>query len=153
MTGLKEKIKAVNHSHILIAGFLVLVLLATSLVWFNHSTSVQADLSLRIEVYFKGQYRIAEGEIRQNLILYYIGAEEGLLLSDEEEDEFYREKVQELLDYYNDYYGRAGTGGELTEEDLATAGYTREEILKDDLYQRFCAAMYEAYYNHIEFLD
>ena len=98
-------------------------------------------------------YRIAEGEIRQNLILYYIGAEEGLLLSDEEEDEFYREKVQELLDYYNDYYDLAGTGGELTEEDLATAGYTREAILKDDLYQRFCAAMYEAYYDHIEFLD
>ena len=77
MMGLKEKIKAANHSHILIAGFLVLVLLATSLVWFNHSTSVQADLSLRIEVYFKGQYRIAEGEWRTYVEGEHIPATKG----------------------------------------------------------------------------
>ena len=58
---LKEKIKAINKSHLLIAGAMLLVFFAVLLVWFNDSNSIQAESTLRIEVYFEGEYRIAGG--------------------------------------------------------------------------------------------
>ena len=61
MIDLNDNIKKINKAHLLIAGVLLLILLATSLLWFNDSNSVQAESTLRIEVYFEGEYRIADG--------------------------------------------------------------------------------------------
>ena len=54
MIDLNDNIKKINKAHLLIAGVLLLILLATSLLWFNDSNSVQAESTLRIEVYFEG---------------------------------------------------------------------------------------------------
>ena len=43
-------------------GVAVLVLLALLLLWFNNSTSTQAESALLADVYFEGEYRIADGE-------------------------------------------------------------------------------------------
>ncbi len=61
MPSLKDKFKKINQSNLLIVGVLLLVLLAVSLLWFNDRTSVQAESTLRIEVYFEGEYRVADG--------------------------------------------------------------------------------------------
>ena len=62
MTKFKEKINKVTKSHVLIAGVALLVLLAVSLLWFNDRNSVQAESAMVADVYFAGEYRIAEGE-------------------------------------------------------------------------------------------
>ena len=61
MPGLKDKLKKIDKSYFWIAGVLLLVLFAVFLLWFNNSNSVQAGSTLRIELYFEGDYRIAGG--------------------------------------------------------------------------------------------
>ena len=61
MPTFKDKLKKIKKSHLLIAGVVLLVLLFISLLWFNDRTSVQAEQTLNIEVYFEGEYRIADG--------------------------------------------------------------------------------------------
>ena len=61
MLTFKDKLKKIKKSHLLIAGALLLIVLAISLLWFNDRTSVQAEQTLNIEVYFEGEYRIADG--------------------------------------------------------------------------------------------
>ena len=45
-----------------IVGVLLLILLAISLLWFNNSTSTQAESATAAQVYFDGEYRVADGE-------------------------------------------------------------------------------------------
>ena len=61
MSSLKNKFKKIKKSHLLIAGVVLLISVATSLLWFNDRTSVQSESSLPIEICFEGRYRIAEG--------------------------------------------------------------------------------------------
>ena len=61
MTSLKDNLKKIKKSYLLIAGVMLLILLAVLLVWFNNSNSMQAQSTLHIEVYFEGEYRIADG--------------------------------------------------------------------------------------------
>ena len=61
MLTFKDKFKKIKKSHLLIAGVVLLILLFISLLWFNDRTSVQAEQTLHIEVYFEGEYRIADG--------------------------------------------------------------------------------------------
>ncbi|MBQ2378619.1 MAG: histidine kinase [Clostridia bacterium] len=61
MLTFKDKLKKIKKSLLLIAGVVLLVLLFISLLWFNDRTSVQAEQTLNIEVYFEGEYRIADG--------------------------------------------------------------------------------------------
>ena len=46
MMNLKENVKKIKKSHLLIAGVLLLILLAVSLLWFNDSNSVQAESAM-----------------------------------------------------------------------------------------------------------
>ena len=55
MLTFKDKLKMIKKSHLLIAGVVLLVLLFISLLWFNDRTSVQAEQTLHIEVYFEGE--------------------------------------------------------------------------------------------------
>ena len=62
MPDLKNKFHMVKKSYLEFAGILLLILLAIFLLWFNNSTSMQATPALIAQVYFDGEYRIADGE-------------------------------------------------------------------------------------------
>ena len=61
MLTFKDKLKKIKKSHLLIAGVVLLILFFVSLLWLSDSASVQAELPLSIEVYFEGEYRVADG--------------------------------------------------------------------------------------------
>lgn len=59
MPGLKNKFK---QSYLRVGGILLLLVLATFLLWFNNSRSMQADSATAAMVYFDGEYCINGGE-------------------------------------------------------------------------------------------
>ena len=61
MLKLKEKFKNIKKTHLVIAGVVTLVLLAVGLLWFNDSTSMQAESAFVVQVYFEGEYSIDGG--------------------------------------------------------------------------------------------
>ena len=77
MPSFKDKIKKIKKSHLLVAGVLLLILLAVSLLWFNDSNSVQAGSTVNIELRFEGEYRIADGEWRPYVAGEHIPATKG----------------------------------------------------------------------------
>ena len=58
----KNKIQIFKKTHLPIVGVLLLILLAFFLLWFNNSTSLQAEPALIAQVYFDGEYRIEDGD-------------------------------------------------------------------------------------------
>lgn len=62
MPHIRSKLKKIKKTHLQIAGVLLLVLLAVFLLWRGNRTSMQAESALVAEVYFDGEYRIADGE-------------------------------------------------------------------------------------------
>ena len=62
MLSYKNKFQKIKKSHLHVAGVVFLLLLATFLLWFNNSTSVQSVPAMVAQVYFDGEYRIAGGE-------------------------------------------------------------------------------------------
>ena len=77
MINLKDTLKKIKRSHLLIAGALLLIILAVLLLWFNDSNSVQAESTVNIDVYFKGEYRIADGEWKPYVAGEHIPATKG----------------------------------------------------------------------------
>ena len=69
MPSLKDKFQKINRTHLLIAGVLLLVLLAVLLLWFNDSNSLQAWSALRIELYFDGEYRVGDGPWKPYVVM------------------------------------------------------------------------------------
>jgi hypothetical protein len=57
-----NRLQIFQKKYISIIGVSLLVLLALFLLWFNHSTSMQAMPALVAQVYFDGEYRIEDGE-------------------------------------------------------------------------------------------
>ena len=62
MTRFKDLVKKINKTHLKIAGIIFLILLAMALLWYGNSTSQQADDALVPDIYFEGEYRIADGD-------------------------------------------------------------------------------------------
>ena len=62
MLDFKNKFQKIKKTHVLVAAVVLLIVLAACLLWFNHSTSMQSEASMVAQVYFDGDYRIAEGE-------------------------------------------------------------------------------------------
>ena len=62
MANFKNKIQIFKKTWLPIAGVLLLILLAIVLLWYNNSTSVQAEPALIAQVYFDGEYRIENGD-------------------------------------------------------------------------------------------
>ena len=61
MPSLNHRCQKIKIPHLQIAGVLFLILLAAFLLWFNNSISLQAAPALVAQVYFDGEYRIADG--------------------------------------------------------------------------------------------
>ena len=64
MPDFKNKFKRIKRAHLQIAGVLFIILLAILLICFNESNSTQSNFALVADVYFEGEYRIADGEWR-----------------------------------------------------------------------------------------
>ena len=62
MPNFKNKLQKIKKMHVLVAAVVLLIALAACLLWFNNSTSMQSNLALVAQVYFDGEYRIADGE-------------------------------------------------------------------------------------------
>ena len=62
MLNFKNRLKKIKKSYLQVAAVLLLIVLAISLLWFNNSTSMQSEQTLPIKLYFKGEYRVADGE-------------------------------------------------------------------------------------------
>ena len=61
MADLKNKTHMLKKSYVQAACVFVLILLAVFLIWFNNSNSTQAQSAMMAQVYFDGEYRIADG--------------------------------------------------------------------------------------------
>ena len=61
MLNIKNKFRKVKKTHLQIAGVLLLLLLGVFLLWFGNSKSLQAEGATAAQVYFDGEYRIADG--------------------------------------------------------------------------------------------
>ena len=57
-----DKFQIFQKKYFPIVGILLLLLIAVFLLWFNNSTSMQAYPAMIAQVYFEGDYRIADGE-------------------------------------------------------------------------------------------
>ena len=62
MPKLKDKLSFFKKSHFQVACILFLLAIGFFLLWFNNRTSTQAESALVAQVYFDGEYRIADGE-------------------------------------------------------------------------------------------
>jgi hypothetical protein len=62
MSDFKNKFQEFKKRYLSALGVLLLILLAALLVWFNNSTSAQADGATAARVNFDGEYSIAGGE-------------------------------------------------------------------------------------------
>ena len=61
MSNVKNKTKFFKKSYIQISCIILLVLIAGFLLWHNNKTSMQASSAMVADVYFDGEYRIADG--------------------------------------------------------------------------------------------
>ena len=77
MLDLSRMFEKIQKSHLRIMSVSLLILLAAGLLWFGNSTSVQADPALLPEIYFEGEYRIADGEWQQFVEGEHIPATKG----------------------------------------------------------------------------
>ena len=82
MPDIKNKFKRIKKSHLYIVGAVMLILLAVILLWFsnsrfNKSNSMQAISALNIELYFEGEYRIADGPWKPYVAGEHIPATKG----------------------------------------------------------------------------
>ena len=62
MLNIKSKFAKIKKSYLAVAGIVLLLLLAVSLLWFNNKNSMQAFPSMIGDVQFEGEYRIGDGE-------------------------------------------------------------------------------------------
>ena len=108
---LKNRFQKIKKTHLQIAGVLLLILIAVGLLVFNHSTNRASGSTLLIELYFKGEYRIADGPwtpyvegehipatkgdvtLRGNLYKRWEGEELGIYNSEDQPAAFYTNHI------------------------------------------------------------
>ena len=62
MINFKNKLRAFNKTRLQVVVILLLLFLAVFLLWFYNSTSTQAVPALIAQVYFDGEYKVADGD-------------------------------------------------------------------------------------------
>ena len=98
MSNLIDKLKNVKKMHFAIAGVLLLIALAVSLLLFDDSNAVQAAPTVNIELYFEGKYRIADGDWKTYVEGEHIPATKGDVTL---RGNFYKRYEGEDLGVYN----------------------------------------------------
>ena len=77
MPELKNKSHIFKKSHLLVAGILLLILLAALLMWFNNVNSTQPVSAMVAQVRFEGEYRIGDGQWQEITEGQHISATKG----------------------------------------------------------------------------
>lgn len=123
MINFKNKFSKLKRGHFYLAAVVALTLLAVFLLWFNSNTrfydsnGMQSEQTLRIEAFFKGKYRIGDGEwkpyvegehipstngdvtLRGNLHLRYEGEDLGVYRCDAEDP--FAQKIAFYINHIN----------------------------------------------------
>lgn len=111
-----------------------------------------AEYFPNVESIETGFTRMAEEQLRQQMALYYIADAENLKMSNREKEDGYAKRIKLMIDYYNAMYGiESGSSQSFTEADMNNAGYTKEVIIEDLLYEKVSLALYETMKDKIEF--
>ena len=77
MPGLKNRFYIFKHSHLQVIGAIFILLLALVLLWHGNAHSMQAMPALVAQVYFDGEYRIADGQWQEIVEGEHIPATKG----------------------------------------------------------------------------
>ena len=77
MNNKETKQRFLNSKTIAISGVLLLLLFAVVLLWYGNANSMQAMPALVADVYFDGEYRIADGEWQKIVKGNHISSTEG----------------------------------------------------------------------------
>ena len=77
MQNFKNIFKAFKKRDFQIVGILLLILLAFFLLWLSNSTSLQAQPALIAQVYFDGEYQVADGEWHKIVVGEHIPSTKG----------------------------------------------------------------------------
>ena len=93
-----NKFRKIKKSYFAVAGIVLLFLIAVFLLWFNNSNSAQAEPTLRIELHFEGEYRIADGPWKPYVAGEHIPATKGDVTL---RGNFYKRYEGENLGVYN----------------------------------------------------
>ena len=108
----KNKFQKIKKSHLQVIGVFLLILFAALLLWFNNSTSMQAEPALIAQVYFDGEYRIEDGPWQKIVKGEHIPATQGdvtlrgnfhMLAPDGEYVGVYRGEIP--IAFYTDHIG------------------------------------------------
>ena len=117
----KNKFQKIKKSYLQVIGVFLLILFAALLLWFNNSTSMQAEPALIAQVYFDGEYRIEDGPWQKIVKGEHIPATQGdvtlrgnfhMLTPNGEYVGVYRGDIP--IAFYTDQVLKAEPGGELT---------------------------------------
>ena len=73
----RKKNPFLNKSRLPIAGIILILLLAALLLWHSNATSMQAQPALLAQVYFDGEYRIADGSWQEIVVGEHIPSTKG----------------------------------------------------------------------------
>ena len=157
MMDFKEKFQIFKKSYLPVAGVLFFILLAACLLWFGNATSMQSGSTLRIELYFEGEYSIdggpwqtyVEGEhipatkgdvlLRGSLYKRYEGEELGVYNSEDLPAAFYVDHINLtfyktgfepcVIDIENPLYANSTCGESWIKDPFAGEGDEMIEIL------------------------
>ena len=80
-----------------------------------------------------GFRKMAEEQLKSELALYYIAANERLTLSKKERDQVAEEEMAALIEYYTYYFqstGQLSADQTFTEQDMANGGITRRSLVE-----------------------
>lgn len=77
ITKLKDKVSLLKHSYLQVIGILLLLALASLLMWHNSTNSMQATNAFVAQVRFYGEYRIGDGEWQKIIEGQHIPATKG----------------------------------------------------------------------------
>ena len=77
MDNKEKKVPSLNKTALCFAGILIVIILAIALLWHGNANSMQATPALMADVYFDGEYRIADGKWQKIVKGNHISSTEG----------------------------------------------------------------------------
>ena len=93
-----------------------------------------ADYFPSVDKIDEGFRKMAEEQLKSEMALYYIAANERLTMSKSERDKTAEDEMKALIDYYTAYYqsmGQLTKDQAFTEQDMANAGITKRSLVEN----------------------